>query len=119
MQIFASDSVSSALGAALDGLSERQRISAHNIANIDTPGFTATTVDFESSLRSALADGAIAAGEAAPVNGTSNAPRRPDGNNVDLGAETVTAMQSVFQYQLMTRAVSDRFSQITTSIGGY
>lgn len=119
MQLFVSDGVSGALSAALDGLAQRQRTSAHNIANIDTPGFTATAVDFESSLRSALADGEVGAGEVTPGMSTSDAPRRPDGNNVDLGAETVTAMQSVFQYQLMTRAVSDRFSLITTSIGGY
>ena len=62
MPIPAIDVVASTLSTALDGLSLRQRVTADNISNIDTPGFTAATVDFESSLRSALADGSLAAG---------------------------------------------------------
>ena len=30
----------------------------------------------------------------------------------------MTAMQSVFQYQLLTRSVGDRYSLVTTAIGG-
>lgn len=119
MLISASDDVSAALNIALDGLSLRQRVIADNVANIDTPGFTASTVDFESSLRSALADGQVAGAGVTPVTGTASTPVGPNGNNVDLQTETVTAMQSVFQYQLLTRAVGDRYSLITTAIGGY
>ena len=60
MLVSATDSVAAALGSTLDGLALRQRVAADNIANIDTPGLTAATLDFESSLRSALADGEMA-----------------------------------------------------------
>jgi flagellar basal-body rod protein FlgB len=118
MLVSASDSVAAALGGALDGLSLRQRVAADNIANMDTPGFTAATVDFESSLRSALADGQVSPADIAPVQGHSSYPAGANGNNVDLAAETMTAMQSTFQYQLLTRAVGDRYALITTAIGG-
>lgn len=118
MLISASDDVSAALNTALDGLSLRQKVVADNVANIDTPGFIASTVDFESSLRAALAGGDVAGSGVTPVTGTSATPVGPNGNNVDLQTETMTAMQSVFQYQLITRAVGDRYSLITTSIGG-
>jgi len=39
-----------ALHAALSGLSQRQRVTADNIANINTPGFLAGRTDFETAL---------------------------------------------------------------------
>lgn len=118
MLVSASDSVAAALGGALDGLSMRQRVAADNIANMDTPGFAAATVDFESSLRAAIEDGKVGAGDVSSTLGVSASPAGADGNNVDLATETMTAMQSTFQYQLLTRAVGDRYSLITTAIGG-
>ena len=35
-------------------------------------------------------------------------------NNVDLRKETLAAVQSQFQYQMLTRATSDRFDLIKT-----
>lgn len=119
MPITATDVVASTLRTALDGLSLRQRVTADNIANIDTPGFRAATVDFESSLRTALADGSLATGTVVtPATGVSATPAGPDGNNVDLQTETMTALQSVFQYQMLSRAVDDRYSLVKTAIGG-
>ncbi|HET7327460.1 MAG TPA: flagellar basal body protein [Nocardioidaceae bacterium] len=112
----APDIVSATLYSALDGLSLRQRVAADNVSNIDTPGFRAATVDFESTLRSAAAAGSTAA--VTPSTGWSSAPAGPDGNNVDLATETMTAMRSVFQYQLVTRAVDDRFALVKTALGG-
>jgi flagellar basal-body rod protein FlgB len=115
----ATDVVASTLRTALDGLSLRQRVSADNIANIDTPGYRAGTVDFESTLRTALADGSLASGGAVtPTAGLASTPAGPDGNNVDLQTETMTALRSVFQYQMLTRAVDDRYSLVKTAIGG-
>lgn len=118
MLIPASDDVSAVLKSALDGLSLRQRVVADNVANIDTPNFLGSTVEFESALRSAIAEGEVAEREITAATGISTTPVGPNGNNVDLQTETVTAMQSVFQYQLLTRAVGDRFSLVTTAIGG-
>ena len=41
---------SAALSSALDGLSARQRAIANNIANVNTPGYTAERVSFEDAL---------------------------------------------------------------------
>jgi flagellar basal-body rod protein FlgB len=40
--------------AALDGLTERQQLHAENLANIDTKGYHAKTLDFETVLGNAL-----------------------------------------------------------------
>jgi flagellar basal-body rod protein FlgB len=130
MLISGSDPVGAVLNSALDGLALRQRVTADNIANVDTPGFIASKVDFETSLRAAIADGSIAEG-AASTGGPEGAQTQPapsveastatpgaNGNNVDLATETMTATRATFQYQLLSRAVSDRYALITTAIGG-
>lgn len=121
-----SDSVSAVLGFALDGLSQRQNTIADNLANIDTPGFRATAVDFESALRSAIGgagdastEGAMARrlGGTAPMELDANTPVGENGNNVDLRKETLAAMQSQFMYQMVARAVTDRFALVKTVAG--
>ena len=118
MLISASDPVAAVLSTALDGLALRQRVAADNIANMDTPGFIASQVDFEGSLTAAIADGSVADGGAAPTVTPSLRTPGANGNNVDLATETMAAMQSTFRYQLLSRAVGDRASLITTAIGG-
>ena len=119
-----SDSVSAVLGFALDGLSQRQNTIADNLANIDTPGFRATAVDFESVLRSAIdgapsTEGAMARrlSGSAPMELDANTPVGENGNNVDLRKETLAAMQSQFMYQMVARAVTDRFALVKTVAG--
>jgi len=110
-----SDPVFAVLSSALDGLSLRQRVIADNIANVDTPGFRATSVDFESSLRAAVENGG--SGDVRAEMLATDTPVGANGNNVDLRKETLAATQTQFQYQLMTRAVNDRFNLIKTAAG--
>lgn len=117
MSFAITDAVSRALTTALDGLSMRQNVIADNIANVDTPGFRATSVDFESSLRSAIAGGDLDASNVSASTSPTDTPVGPNGNNVDLRKETLSAMQSQFQYQMMTRAVSDRHSLLRSAMG--
>ena len=117
MSFAITDAVSHALHSALDGISLRQNVIADNIANVDTPGFRASAVDFESSLRSAVSSGSIAAGETTASRMATDTPVGANGNNVDLRKETVAAMQTVFQYQTVTRAVTDRLALVRTAAG--
>ena len=111
-----SDPVGAVLNAALDGVAMRQRVTADNIANVDTPGYRASSVDFESSLRAAIAAGDPAGAEPAALLAT-DTPVGPNDNNVDLRKETLSAVQSQFQYQILTRAVTDRGSWIKAAAG--
>lgn len=113
------DAVSSVLASALDGLATRQNVIADNIANVDTPGFRATSVDFESSLRAAMQRGEMSADGVAPTTQASTAPVGADGNNVDLRQESLSAVQTQFQYQVVTRAASDHFALVTTAAGSF
>ena len=121
MSLAVSDAVSRVLGLALDGVTMRQKVTADNISNVDTPGFRAMSVDFESSLRQAVDSGDITAStdgglqvEATPTD----TPVGANGNNVDLRKETLSAVQTQYQYQMLTRAVNDKFTRLHDSIGG-
>ena len=126
MSISMSDPVGAALRSAHDGLSYRQKVSADDVANADTPDYTAHNVSFEDSLRGALdtagktgsASAMAAISDVTPTVSASTAQRGADGNNVDLANESLTAMQATYSYQLLSRAVGDRFGMITTAIGG-
>lgn len=120
MSFAVSDSVSHVLAAALDGVSLRQRVIADNIANVDTPGFRATSVDFETQLQAAIGDGSFEAGtdNVTATTTPTDTPVGANGNNVDLRKETMAAVQSQFQYQILTRAVNDRFNLVKTAATG-
>jgi flagellar basal-body rod protein FlgB len=105
--------VGAVLSSALDGIAQRQRVIADNIANVDTPGYRATSVDFETSLRAAIASGDPGA-PIRPALLATDTPVGANGNNVDLRKETMAAVQSQFQYQIMTRAVGDHFELLKT-----
>jgi flagellar basal-body rod protein FlgB len=96
---------------ALDGLAMRQRVTADNIANIETPGFLAGRVSFEDNLRKAVADGRPA--ETKFLNERSMEPTRVNGNNVNLDHETLSNIDTGLRYQLMLRAVDSKAGLIT------
>jgi flagellar basal-body rod protein FlgB len=104
-----------ALHAALSGLSQRQRVTADNIANVQTPGFLAGRVDFESSLR-----GALRSGETPSINGgmvaRSLEPTNTNGNNVNLDMETVTATETGLRYQLALNALDGKYNSLRTAL---
>lgn len=106
----------SALHTALRGLAERQRVIATNTANIETPGYLAGRVSFETELQSALSAGGNV--DVAPAHESSLEPTRPDGNNVNLDRETVMGTDTELRYQLMVRAVDAKFGLLRTAITG-
>ncbi len=111
------DSTFQALGRALTGLSVRQRAIADNVANLQTPGFTAARVDFESSLASAWAGGGDVSSSSIRTMASQD-PAGMDGNNVNLDEETLAATETGLSYQLGVQAMTDRFQRLRSAIGG-
>jgi flagellar basal-body rod protein FlgB len=109
------DVTTTTLHAALSGLAQRQRVSADNIANIQTPGFLAGRTDFESSLRSELHQG-----RTPTVSGGSIArsfePTREDGNNVNLDAEQVIATETGLRYQFALNALDGKYGVLRSAL---
>ena len=109
------DATSTALHAALSGLAQRQRVTADNIANIQTPGFLAGRVDFESSLKGALRNG-----DSPALNGATTSrslePTNTNGNNVNLDQETVIATETGLRYQLALNALDGKYNVLRSSL---
>jgi flagellar basal-body rod protein FlgB len=105
---------------ALDGLSQKQAAISSNIANVDTPGYSAKTVDFQTTLKNAMnqeTDLALKKTDPRHLSpstksvGFTTAERtggttRADGNNVDIDVELLDQSETQIDYQALTEAVS-------------
>jgi len=108
------DSVTSvALNSALDALSARQRAIANNVANLQTPGYQAQRVQFESALKAAVAAGS---GAARATTSRSLEPTRLDGNNVNLDTEVISNIDTNLRYTLATQAMNNQFTALRTAM---
>jgi flagellar basal-body rod protein FlgB len=109
------DITPAALHASLSGLAQRSRVTADNIANVNTPGFLAGRVDFESSLKGALRNG-----DTPQVNGgttmRSLEPTNTNGNNVHLDQETLIATETGLRYQLALNALDGKYNSLRTAL---
>lgn len=105
--------VTVALTSALDGLSLRQRAIADNIANVNTPGYTAKRVKFEEALAESVGrrDGAVQA-----TTERSLEPTQLNGNNVNLDTETLSNIETVLRYQFAAQAVNGEFNGMRTAL---
>lgn len=114
-----SDPTSQLLERALTVRTEKHQRLAHNLANIDTPGFRPVDVDFEASLAAATAEGAattraghIGHGPDGPVvesRGSESAPTA-DGNTVDLDRTMAALAENGTQYSSTTKFVQKRLA---------
>jgi flagellar basal-body rod protein FlgB len=96
------------LERALDALVVRQRTVANNLANINTPGFTRSDVDFFSHMQ-AVFQGLDVAPEA--VDDTLS-PERMDGNNVSLEREMFALSQTELLYNAVSRFTADDLERL-------
>jgi flagellar basal-body rod protein FlgB len=111
------DIASMTLQTAIAGLGQRQRVTANNIANSETPGFTASSVDFESALASAVAGGGDPSQSAIAVTPTTD-PAGVNGNNVSLEDQFVTATKTTLQEQLLTGTLTAKFNWLSSVLRG-
>jgi flagellar basal-body rod protein FlgB len=106
-----------ALQAAMRGLSARQDAISNNIANVNTPYYTARSVSFENQLQQALADGSDPL-TASMTTGYTTDPAGLNGNNVDLNAQTELGIETELKMDLALRATGDRFTLLRSAVRG-
>lgn len=107
---------------ALDGLSVKQQVISRNLANVDTPGYQAETVNFEDTLQRALKDGPTlamdvtnSAHQVSPEQSKGftstlrpGGTERADMNNVDVDTEMIDMSETGIQYQAVSQAISQK-----------
>ena len=108
------DPSTSAVYEAMQGLWAQQQADANNVANINTPGYKAQDVSFESSLAQAVSAGDPA--QTQITSTTSTAPADQVGNNVNLSTEMVGEEKAGLQFQTMVDAMNAKFNLLSTAI---
>ncbi|MCL5982022.1 MAG: flagellar basal body rod protein FlgB [Firmicutes bacterium] len=120
-----SDKAFQSLHKGLDAAAERQRVMAHNLANVNTPNFKRSEVIFAESLRAALTRGGglpLAATHPRHIGSQDQLAQarhsvrrdrsttmRADGNNVDIEREMATLASNQLQYNAMTQLLNEKY----------
>jgi len=111
----------------------RNAVIRNNIANVETPGFKASRVEFESLLRKAAEGGNFQAARTHPMHlefsGTSDImsvqpmirqsrdlSMRKDGNNVDIESENVRMAQNSIHYNTLLEKLNSEIRRLRMAI---
>jgi len=113
-------SVETVLAKALEAAAMRQRITANNLANVDTPGFRAREVKFEEMLGKALESGdAAKLAELSPeILVSEDAAVGADGNSVTLEREVAQMVKNSLMYKMYMRLLQRRYRKLEMAIFG-
>ncbi|MFA6807415.1 MAG: flagellar basal body rod protein FlgB [Eubacteriales bacterium] len=116
--------VFSLLENGLDGLSMRNKVLSNNIANVDTPNFKRSDVNFNEILLNEIEQssglelkktkqqhlsGPGSIGSQFVVQ-DKNTSYRNDGNNVDIDLEMTRLAENTLQYNALTQALTSQLS---------
>jgi len=96
----------------MDLVSMRQKLVTSNIANAETPGYKTQDLDFQSSLESALENGAPRRIEVAGLIS------RNDGNNVDLDREARLLAENALRFNIASSLLRSSLQQVKEAIQG-
>jgi flagellar basal-body rod protein FlgB len=107
--------MSDALGKYLDLASDQMKLTAANMANVDTPGYKTQGFDFAQEFSRAL--GGSASAETAPqVGDVDGLTARPDGNNVSLDREGMQLAKTQLEFRTGVALLKSEYSQVMSAI---
>ena len=109
--------LSGQLARYLDLASDEAKLTAANMANIDTPGYRAVGMDFEAEMRGALSD---ADGGRAPrpvrLKAMDGLVSRPDGNNVSLDREGLNLAEAQLKFKTGVALLRQQYQMVLDAI---
>lgn len=114
--------ISEALGRFLDLASDQMKLTAANMANVDTPGYKTEGFDFEQEFARQmnavpLSLGANGLGALDPeVSVVNGLVARPDGNNVSMDREGLELAKAQLRFRLGVQLIKGEFSQVLSAI---
>jgi len=96
--------MSEQLARYLDLAASEAKLTAENMANIDTPGYRAVGLDFEAEMKDALKGGLNGAragqgAQAVHVRFEDGLIARPDGNNVSMDRESLNLAEAQLKFK--------------------
>jgi flagellar basal-body rod protein FlgB len=92
--------MSDQLARYVDLAASEAKLTAENMANIDTPGYRAVGFDFEGEMRRAMNDSSTGQGaQPVHVRFEDGLVARPDGNNVSMDRESLNIAEAQLKYR--------------------
>lgn len=120
------------LSKAMDASWKRNEVIANNIANVNTPGFKRSTVEFESILRQVVNNTSLRGMKthqrhlpigrdsinsvSYEIHQKSSYKTRRDGNNVEIDLEMAERAKNELLYQTLGARVNSSFQRLRTAI---
>ena len=109
--------LSDQLARYLDLASDQAKVTAANMANIDTPGYRAVGMDFEAEMREAMSD--VDQGRparAVRVRQVDGLVSRPDGNDVSMDREGLNMAEAQLEFKTGVALLRMEFSRVMDAI---
>jgi flagellar basal-body rod protein FlgB len=112
--------LSDALSRYLDLASEQMKLTASNMANVDTPGYKTQGFDFEQEFARQLksSSSGVDGGGAAEVRvqAVDGLVARPDGNNVSMDREGMQLAKAQLQFRMGVELLKHEFAGLMSAI---
>jgi flagellar basal-body rod protein FlgB len=101
----------------LDLSTAELKLTAANMANIDTPGYRAVGMDFESEMREAVDGVNSGADPRSPrVKLVDGLVSRPDGNDVSLDRESLNLAEAQLQFKTGVALLKMQYQRVMDAI---
>jgi flagellar basal-body rod protein FlgB len=101
----------------LDLAASEAKLTAANMANIDTPGYRAVGMDFEAEMREAMND---ADGGHGPrpvrLKAVDGLIARPDGNNVSMDRESLNLAEAQLKFKTGVALLRQEYQRVMDAI---
>jgi len=102
-----------ALQRYLSLTTQQMKLTASNMANIDTPEYRTQGFDFQAEFARGLDAHQVSPVQVADVAGLIS---RPDGNNVSIDRESMTMAQSQLQFRTAVELLRHQYTQMMDAI---
>ena len=101
----------------LDLATSQAKVTAANMANIDTPGYRAIGMDFEAEMRQAM-DGVDQGKPPRPVRlkAVDGLIARPDGNNVSMDREGLNLAEAQLKFKTGVALLRQEYQRVMDAI---
>ena len=106
----------------LDLSAGEAKLTAANVANIDTPGYRAVGMDFEAEMREAIDQ--VEGGQAGPgsaaqkvrIRAVDGLIARPDGNNVSMDRESLNLAEAQLKFKTGVALLRQEYQRVMDAI---
>ena len=106
---------SDALGRYLDLASDQMKLTAENMANVDTPGYKTQGFDFAGEFSRAIGTSSSSQ-TAVNVSDVDGLTARPDGNNVSMDREGMQLAKAQLEFRAGVSLLKSEYSRVMSAI---